>query len=293
MKKMCIFVFEMKKLTYILALCLVFLSCRKDEEEPQDVPLQLTYAEHLIEGRQNMPLALFLLEELEDSIKVMSDSVQTRYHLAKSLAFSIDALSADMEPLDSASRNTIIQELLELDTQTRNYHQRNTLQAHVKQLLIYGVLGLLAIVIGVFGYLYWRKARKTSALKLLIKKVSSKPTPLFMKAEESFEQIADNGRCPTSEEWEQMHAYLCCIYPGLTPFLEKHQSALNNTELQLCLLTCTNIRQKQVATLLSVSPQNLRNLKVRLYAKLTGQECSSVQMFSDFIKEGVKPTPTE
>lgn len=279
----------MKRLACIFAIVLAFLACQQKVEKSHDVPLQLTYAEQLIDEGNNMAFALFLLDELEDSIDMMSDSIQTRYHVARSIAFTLYELNVD----DSVLETNLVKEMQSINKQTRSFHQRNTQEAHTRQLIFYGILGFLILVSLVFGYLYWRKARKTSALQQQVEQTQAEPAPLFQKMEDTFEQIADVGRCPNVEEWEQMHCYLCSTYPLLTPFLEEHQDTLSTTELRLCLLTCTSIRQKQVATLLGVSQQNLRNIKVRLCAKLTGNECSSVQVFSEFMEKVIKGASPE
>jgi DNA-binding CsgD family transcriptional regulator len=55
----------------------------------------------------------------------------------------------------------------------------------------------------------------------------------------------------------------------------------------MCLLSAIDLRQKQVATLLGISPQNLRNQRLRLLARITGRQADSVADFNEWI-EGMK-----
>ena len=72
-------------------------------------------------------------------------------------------------------------------------------------------------------------------------------------------------------------------YPSLLRTLEKQ--SLSRSEMQMCLLSAVDMRQKQVATLLGISPQNLRNQRLRLLARITGQNCDSVADFMVWIDE--------
>lgn len=225
---------------------------------------------------------MFLLEELEDSLSRMPDSIQTRFHIAKSIAITIDETLPD----DSALRANVVREMRQLDQQTRLSHQHSFENIHRNRLILWTSLAFFLITLAVLSYFYIKKIKRRKVIvEVPIEPLPSQPSPLFQTIENTFEQLANEGHSPDAEGWEQMHTHLCTSYPRLASFLEEQQGILNTTELQLCLLTCTNIRQKQVATLLGVSPQNLRNLKVRLYAKLTGTECASVQVFSDFIRD--------
>jgi DNA-binding CsgD family transcriptional regulator len=68
---------------------------------------------------------------------------------------------------------------------------------------------------------------------------------------------------------------------------ELQQMNLSRSELQMCLLSAIDLRQKQVATLLGISPQNLRNQRLRLLARITGRQADSVADFNEWI-EGMK-----
>ena len=70
-------------------------------------------------------------------------------------------------------------------------------------------------------------------------------------------------------------------YPSLLRTLEKQ--SLSRSEMQMYLLSAVDMRQKQVATLLGISPQNLRNQRLRLLARIKGQNCDSVADFTVWI----------
>ena len=63
------------------------------------------------------------------------------------------------------------------------------------------------------------------------------------------------------------------------------QFNLSRSELQMCLLSAINLRQKQVASLLGISPQNLRNQSIRLLMWVSGRPGDSVQEFIQWIEE--------
>jgi len=57
-----------------------------------------------------------------------------------------------------------------------------------------------------------------------------------------------------------------------------------HAEMQMCLLSAIDMRQKQVATLLGISPQNLRNQRLRLLSRIKGQPCVSISDFAAWIE---------
>ena len=113
------------------------------------------------------------------------------------------------------------------------------------------------------------------------KKPTAEPQPVFNEIVQRMEELADGGQQPTAEEWEQLHAFVRDRFPALLRTLEKQ--SLSRSEMQMCLLSAVDMRQKQVATLLSISPQNLRNQRLRLLARITGQNCDSVADFMVWI----------
>ena len=111
----------------------------------------------------------------------------------------------------------------------------------------------------------------------------AEPQPIFNEIISRMEQLADGGQQPSAEEWEQLHAFVRDRYPLLLRKLEKQN--LTRSEMQMCLLSAVDMRQKQVATLLDISPQNLRNQRLRLLSRIKGQPCESVSDFIAWLKE--------
>ena len=136
----------------------------------------------------------------------------------------------------------------------------------------YFILGALAVLIVALWIIYRRK-----------KKPAAEPKPVFNEIVQRMEQLADSGQQPSAEEWEQLHAFVRDRYPLLLRKLEKQN--LSRCEIQMCLLSAVELRQKQVATLLNISPQNLRNLRLRLLSRIKGQPCDSVSDFIAWLKE--------
>ena len=111
-----------------------------------------------------------------------------------------------------------------------------------------------------------------------------KPEPVFNEIVQRMEQLADNGQQPAAEEWEQLRIFVQSSHPTLLKALEK--ANLTRSELCMCLLSAVGLRQKQVSTLLDISPQNLRNQRLRLLARM-GMKSESVQDFTLWM-EGLK-----
>ena len=138
--------------------------------------------------------------------------------------------------------------------------------------LPYIILSALAVLIVALWIIYRRK-----------KKPAAEPKPVFNEIVQRMEQLADSGQQPSAEEWEQLHAFVRDRYPLLLRKLEKQN--LSRSEMQMCLLSAVDMRQKQVATLLNISPQNLRNQRLRLLCRIKGQPCESVSDFTDWLRE--------
>ena len=108
---------------------------------------------------------------------------------------------------------------------------------------------------------------------------------VFVEIVQEMEQLADGGGQPTAEHWESLRMLVQERHPRLIKELQ--QMNLSRSELQMCLLSAIDLRQKQVATLLGISPQNLRNQRLRLLARITGRQADSVADFNEWI-EGMK-----
>ena len=137
----------------------------------------------------------------------------------------------------------------------------------------YFILGVLVMMLIAALVIIFRRRNKPMA----------EPQPIFNEIISRMEQLADGGQQPSAEEWEQLHAFVRDRYPLLLRKLEKQN--LSRSEMQMCLLSAVDMRQKQVATLLNISPQNLRNQRLRLLSRIKGQPCDSVSDFTDWLRE--------
>ena len=137
----------------------------------------------------------------------------------------------------------------------------------------YFILGVLVMMLIAALVIIFRRRNKPMA----------EPQPIFNEIVSRMEQLADGGQQPSAEEWEQLHAFVRDRYPLLLRKLEKQN--LSRSEMQMCLLSAVELRQKQVATLLNISPQNLRNQRLRLLSRIKGQPCDSVSDFTDWLRE--------
>ena len=137
----------------------------------------------------------------------------------------------------------------------------------------YFILGVLVMMLIAALVIIFRRRNKPMA----------EPQPIFNEIISRMEQLADGGQQPSAEEWEQLHAFVRDRYPLLLRKLEKQN--LSRSEIQMCLLSAVDMRQKQVATLLNISPQNLRNQRLRLLSRIKGQPCDSVSDFTDWLRE--------
>ena len=137
----------------------------------------------------------------------------------------------------------------------------------------YFILGVLVMMLIAALVIIFRRRNKPMA----------EPQPIFNEIISRMEQLADGGQQPSAEEWEQLHAFVRDRYPLLLRKLERQN--LSRSEMQMCLLSAVDMRQKQVATLLNISPQNLRNQRLRLLCRIKGQPCESVSDFTDWLRE--------
>ena len=137
----------------------------------------------------------------------------------------------------------------------------------------YFILGVLVMMLIAALVIIFRRRNNPMA----------EPQPIFNEIISRMEQLADGGQQPSAEEWEQLHAFVRDRYPLLLRKLEKQN--LSRSEMQMCLLSAVDMRQKQVATLLNISPQNLRNQRLRLLSRIKGQPCESVSDFTDWLRE--------
>lgn len=148
-----------------------------------------------------------------------------------------------------------------------------------KELPLKGVGGsviggiLTAFVLLTVLWMMFRRRRKPMA----------EPVAVFNEVVQRMEKLSDHGQQPAAEEWEQLHVFVRDRYPHLVQSLAGQ--SLTRSEMQMCLLSAVDLRQKQVASLLGISPQNLRNQRLRLLARLDVQPCESVADFTAWIQK--------
>ena len=150
-----------------------------------------------------------------------------------------------------------------------------------EELLLTGVgVSLAALALIAALWIMYRRRRKPATEQQPMP--MPEPQPIFHEIVQRMEQLADGGQQPAAEEWEQLHVFVRDRYPHLVQTLEKQ--SLTRSEMQMCLLSAIDMRQKQVATLLGISPQNLRNQRLRLLSRIKGQPCVSISDFAAWIE---------
>lgn len=105
--------------------------------------------------------------------------------------------------------------------------------------------------------------------------------PVFTEIVQRMEQLSDVGQQPSADEWESLRQLVQERHPALMKALQR--ADLSRSEMQMCLLSAVDLRQKQVATLLGISPQNLRNQRLRLLSR-SGLSSDSVQDFTRWME---------
>lgn len=277
----------MKRLMAFTLLTILLASCSEVDERP--LPPQMECAQREMYEHHDGIFALYLLSELEDSIDEMPDYIQTRYRLMKSEAektklirpayqYQSDDLYHALRQRDSLFTQQISEEREAFELQRQKY-QESLCQIHLLQWL--GAVAILGVVVAL--YLLWlRRGRKKNGGADKI------GTPILQPAFSDIilrlGRLADKGEQPTADEWEALRLHVLSLHPD---WLHRHgldRSDITPQDLQLCLLSTTTLRGKQAATLLGVSQQNLRNLRVRLYARICDQPCNSVEQFMAWVR---------
>ncbi len=229
--------------------------------------------------------ALYLLSELEDSIGQMPDHIQTRYKAMKAEAEKVKRMypaihykAKDMYDIihqrDSLYQQQLEEERMLYEEQMMQYREHLD-KSNQRQ---WWGLGLVVLAMA-GGVLLWKlNGRRRKQKREEIKKLM--PNDI----EEQLARIADMGQQPSTEDWERLRQHILQGNPSWEDKLHRDDIELTPRDLQLCLLTTTSLRPKQVATLLNVSQQNLRNLRVRLYTKVTGEKCINVDQFINWVR---------
>lgn len=274
---------NMKRIPAFLLAAVLLMACQRSPERP--LPLQMTYAQHELDQNKDGVFALYLLSELEDSIDQMPDYIQTRYEAMKAEAEKVK----NMHPVHSFRNEDVYEVVRQRDSlyQRQLEEERMLYEArmmeyreHLDQSQSRQWWGLAVLVTNITGLVLLlslrhrkRKQKQEEVRKLM-------PTSI----EQQLATLADMGQQPLAEDWEALHQQVLQAYPQWEAKLHIPDAKLTQRDLQLCLLSTTALRPKQIATLLNVSQQNLRNLRVRLYTKLTGQECVNVNQFTEWMK---------
>ncbi len=275
----------MKRLSILLFIAVLLVGCQGSPERP--LPLQMTYAQRELDENKDGVFALYLLSELEDSIGQMPDYIQTRYKAMKAEAekvkrmhpathYKAEDIYDAIRQRDSLYQRQLEEERMLYEEQMQQY-QRHLAKSSSRQ---WWGMGLVVLVLA-GGATLWllssrlRRQRREEMRKLM-------PNDI----EEHLARLADQGVQPTAEEWERLRQHVLQGNPNWEDRLHREDIELTPRDLQLCLLSTTSLRPKQVATLLNISQQNLRNLRVRLYTKVTGEKCVNVDQFVNWAKKG-------
>ena len=245
-----------------------FMRIEKDDQSSYSV-LQGAYALRRSLNANSSDFAQALKgEELENVRQMLTDmDFCLRYFQEHP-----DADQADIIHRCAAARDSLLRSQYHSQESLSEPSIVNTTAEEVhRPTLPYIILSALAILIAATLVIMFRRRREPTA----------EPQPVFNEIVQRMEELADGGQQPTAEEWEQLCVFVRDRYPSLLRTLEKQ--SLSRSEMQMCLLSAVDMRQKQVATLLGISPQNLRNQRLRLLARITGQNCDSVADFTVWI----------
>lgn len=249
------------------------------------MPLQMTYAQNELDKNKDGVFALYLLSELEDSIDLMPHYIQTRYKAMKAEAekvkrmhpathYQAEDIYAAIRQRDSLYQRQLEEERMLYEEQMQQYREHLD-ESNSRQ---WWGIGLVVLAMA-GGVLLWKlNSRRNKQKREEIKKLM--PNDI----EEQLARIADMGQQPSAEDWERLRQHILQGNPSWEDKLHREDIELTPRDLQLCLLSTTSLRSKQVATLLNVSQQNLRNLRVRLYTKVTGEKCINVDQFMNWVR---------
>ena len=181
--------------------------------------------------------------------------------------------SDDEDKLDIIYRCAAIRDSM-LHVQNANHTDQRLPVSEEKEFLqLLWLVPILLLFSLIILYFYWSKHSK-----------SAKEQPaVFVEIVQRMEELADKGKEPTAQEWESLRLFIQERYPTFMNHLVHNE--LSRSELQMCLLSAVGLRQKQVATLLGISPQNLRNQRLRLLARVGDKSTDSVQEFFLWIEK--------
>lgn len=275
----------MKRITAIIYSSIILAACNQVVEHP--LPPQMTCAQREMDEHHDGVFALYLLSELDDSIGKMPDYIQTRYEMMKSEAekmkqiqpvyqYRQNDLYDVIRQRDSLFQRQLCEEREAYELQMRNYRE-NIRQSHSLLLLSIGILLGIATIFTIF---WLRRERKKDKGQ---KAQDNNKKPAFSEIILHMGKLADMGGQPTADDWEKLHQHILTLHPNWQHRHNLEGSNITPQELQLCLLSTTPLRPKQISTLLGVSQQNLRNMRVRLYTRITGQPCTGVEQFTRWI----------
>lgn len=277
----------MKRVMTFFFLAIFLVACSEVAERP--LPKQMLCAQREMDEHHDGIFALYLLSELEDSIGEMPDYIQTRYKLMKSEAekakqmqpvyhYQQDDLYHVLRQRDSLLSRQLSEEREAYEQQMSQYRE-SLRQSHSLQWIgVAVILGIAALL-----FLLWIRGRhkRTDGTD---KPEASTIQPAFSDILLLLGRLADRGEQPTADEWESLRQHVLSLHPDWQHRHGLDKPDITPQDLQLCLLSTTTLRSKQVATLLGVSQQNLRNLRVRFYTRITGLPCHSVEQFMTWVR---------
>lgn len=277
----------MKRLMAFTLLTILLAACSEVAEHP--LPPQMTCAQREMAEHHDGVFALYLLSELEDSVGQMPDYIQTRYEMMKREASRMKQMQPACQYRQDDFYDVIRQRDslfgLQLCQEREAYEQQmHRYRESLRKSRSWQWLGAaVSLCIAAILSLLWI-GRRRKGIGGADKAGPSSSQPAFSDIVLLLGRLADRCEQPTADEWEALRQHVLSLHPD---WLHRHgldRPDVTPQDLQLCLLSTTTLRAKQVATLLGVSQQNLRNLRVRLYARICGQPCNSVEQFMAWVR---------
>ena len=79
-----------------------------------------------------------------------------------------------------------------------------------------------------------------------------------------FHSLANVGRRPSEEDWEELMRLFEQEQPDFHDFLTSHRNCLNDTELKTCMLSRIHINPRAIGNMLGVSSAYISKIRGKL-----------------------------
>ena len=83
-----------------------------------------------------------------------------------------------------------------------------------------------------------------------------------------FHSLANVGRRPSEEDWEELLRLFEQEQPAFRDFLMSHQHSLNDTELKTCMLARIHINPRAIGNMLGVSGAYISKIRGKMVRKV-------------------------